>query len=354
MSSVDKQKAIGKFIQECGGEPDVKVPVCALTSLFSARVFGYVETESGDKPVEPPGSGGQDGKPDESKDRGNDLCCMGIVEDWDDEDDEGPGYQTVYVGGLGKKDMQILFTLMCLMPKNPEAELDWVKSAHGVGVVIPKTETNQVYMSAKTCADVARFLYGRGARESTDLFIRDLRKMSRTEFSMFIPDSRWHSTEYNTIPLSVMITNNVCFDGVHEKRTLIGITITLSDIFFYRSHSRYGVFNVEAMFNGMKGKNGDLFARMVSYASRFLPTVIMQRKKGKGYKTSFPIEKVCPGYNTSAKQNKLRTRKDLLRVGAGASPLLLSVSITVVDGKIKLCWVYEKTQQNDGCEPLKT
>lgn len=341
-----KQRAVKKLIDVCGGEPEARIPVYALTSLFSARVFGYVEGKSRDKPVGPPSSGGQDGKADESKDRGKFGSNV---------HNRGPKYQTVCVGDLSKKDMQILFALMCLTSKKPEAELNWVQPTQGAGAVIPKTETNQVCMPAKMCAMLASALYGRGARESTDLFIRDLRKMSCREFSVLIPVNRWHAIEYNTIPLSIAIINDVHLGDGGGGKTFAGIAITLSDIFFYKSRHKYGVFNIEAMFKGLKGKNSDLFAMLVSYASRFLPTVAMQRKKGKGYRVSVPIEKICPGYNTSAKQNKQRTRKNLLKVGAGASPLLLSVSVTLADDSIKCEWgVCEKTQQSDECEVVKT
>lgn len=349
-----RQRAVKRLIEACGGEPDARVPVYALTSLFSARVFGYVEGKSRDKPVEPPSSGGQDGKTDESRDRGESPCCMGVGKFGSNAYGGGPKYQMECVGGLSKKDMQILFVLMCLTSKKPEAELNWIQPTQGVGAVIPRTETNQVYMPAKMCAKLAMALYGRGARESTDLFIKDLRKMSCREFSVLIPVNRWHAIEHNTIPISVVITNNVHLGVGGEEKTFAGITVTLSDIFFYKSRHKYGVFNIEAMFKGLKGKNSDLFATLVSYASRFLPTVAMQRKKGKGYRVSVPIETICPGYNASAKQNKLRVRKSIRSTGKDVSPLLMRVSVMITGDIVKLGWAYEKTQQSDECEIVKS
>lgn len=339
MSGVNKQKAIDKLIQGSGGKPEAMVPVCAMTSLFNARVSKYVEEKSRDEPVEPPSSGGQDGNADGQGGGGEDSRCADFEWVGDDAYKEAPGFQTVCVGGLSKKDTQILFTLMCLMSKKPEAELNKIQTTRGVGAVIPRTETNQVQMSAETCAALAKFLYGRGARESIDLFIRDLRRMSRSEFSMIVPIGGWHAIEYNTIPLSVMVINDVHFGVGGEKKTFAGITVTLSDIFFYKSRHKYGVFNIEAMFRGLKGNGSDAFARMVSYASRFLPTVAMQRKKGKGYKTSVPIEEICPGYEAKGRREKYKVRKGLIDAKGDAGAVLSCGSVDVLLHTVKMAWV---------------
>lgn len=347
-----KRKAIDRLINECGGDPNIRIPVCAFTSLFSARVFEYVGGRSRDKPVNP--SGGPDGKEGEPNDKSSEMSCVGIGKFDDDAYDKSPRFRLVYIGSPSKKDMQILFMLLCLASRKPEMRALSNQCVRGPEASVPGTGENQVCLPAELFVELAVFLYGRGARESTGLFIEDLITLSHREFSIRVPIDKRYSMEYNSIPFSVLVKNKVESKSGGEEVTLDSITITLSDIFFYEKHSKYCAFDVEAVFNGLMGKGGDLFARIVSYASRYMPTVVMQGKNGRGYKTSVPIEAISPGYNTSAKQNKLRTRKAILSKSGLVRPLLMSVSITLVGNAVKMVWTYEKTLQNDECGFVKT
>lgn len=340
-----KQETINRFTNAYCGGPDARLPVCALTALMNADVFEYVGEECRVKPKElsreeqdrlikfdsayESGESGGIGRLDDSV-----LDAQGRV-------------QLLPVGKPSKKDKQILFTLLCIAPQKEtqekKNEVRDVREVRGPYCSIQATDENRVFLSGRACAALANFLYGRGAQKSYKLFIDDLKKLSHREFHIQFRVGR-QTLKYCLIPFSIATAEIVSDED--RVRIPAGVEITFSDIFFYESRLKYGIFNIGDMFRGLMSKEGIVFANLVSYLARFLPAATMQMKKGKSYNVSVPIEKILPGYDASLKQNKLRTRNSIKTVGGNVSHVLLGHELKVASDKVFFWWAPSVKEQD--------
>lgn len=335
MNSLEQKREImNEFANEHCGGPDVRLPVCALTALMNADVFEYVGEACRVNPEK---------LTDDEKGRLIDFdnACesagTGEIGTFDERILDARGrVQLLPVGKPSKKDKQILFALLCIAPqKTSQYEEHGVREIRGPGRAIRPTDENRVFLSGHSCAALANFLYGRGPQKSFKLFIDDLMKLSHREFHIRFRVNR-QELEYSLIPFSI-VTGGVSLDD-GKIRIPAGIEIVFSDIFFYENRYKYGVFNIRDMFRGLMGKNGIVFASLVSYLARFLPAATMQMKKGKSYSVSVPIERILPGYSTCLKQNKLRTRKDIVSVSKNVSQALSGQRLDVMYDKVFFEW----------------
>ena len=318
-------------ISEC--DANVRLPVFALAGLLNADMYEYVG-EGCRRVIE--------NLSEEQKKLLTDYDSSpptaplsGIGGGYFDIRDSKGRVQLLYIGKPDKKEKQLLFMLLCLASNRPE--LHEVKNVRGPAALIPETSANKVRLSMDSCAVLANFLYGRGGRKSTEMFLSELRKMSRLEFNIRINTGKDSALNVETIPFSVATVTGVSDGG--KTRTLPGIIITLSDLFFYKNHHRYALFNIENMFDGLMGENGGLVANLISGFATMLPAAAMRLRNGKEYKALVPINRISAIFDTGVKQSRSRVKRCIKSTFGIVSPELLNGKLSILTEDVECAWI---------------
>lgn len=340
--AAEKIKAIAWLEQGYWKQPSIRLPTNALAAIASAEKFEYIgefcRRKMKDLPPEL-----QERVIDFQESHKAEIESPIISATRILLDPKGR-VKLLPLGKPTKRDKQILFVLFCLAAKELSPETGEIKEVRGAEVKIVPTTHNQVWLSWDALSEIAMLVYGDKYFESVSAFINDLDILSHQEFLLDTPAIGGGRVHYRSILFSVAIGDLINVPGGKMKSE--GVMITFGDLFFYENHSRYSMFDVKNMLNGLSGKNGDIFGNIVFSFARFLPAVVAQRKNGRDYKVSVPIKEIVPDYGMKARQNKYRIRKNIALISDKASKELQDGRLWVLGDEIKSEWV----KKHDGDE----
>lgn len=327
------QKALKELmtISEC--DANVRLPVFAVSGLLNADMYEYVG--EGCRKIIEDLSEEQKKLLTDFDAEPRSMALSGIGGDGLDIRDSKGCVKLLYMGKPDKKEKQLLFMLLCLASNRPELHV--VRNVRGPASLVPETSANKVRLSMDSCAVLANFLYGRGGPKSTEMFLSELRKLSRLEFKIKFKTSKDRGLCIETIPFSVATVTGVLDGG--KARTLPGIIITLSDLFFYKSHHKYALFNIENMFDGLMGKDGGLVANLISAFATILPTAAMRLKNGKEYKALVPLSQISTIFDTGVKQSRSRAKRCIKGTFGKVSPELLYGRLSILTDDVECAWI---------------
>lgn len=327
-----RRKAMDVFKQIRGEDLNVRLPVNALAGLLDADTYEYVG-EGCRKVIDDLSAEQKDSLTDYNTSPPT-APLSGIGGGDLDICDERGRVMLLYKGKPGKKEKQILFMLLCLASDKPQSEIHQMLPVRGPNSIVPETPTNGVRLTIESCTVLANLLYGAGDLKSAERFISDLKKLARMEFKIHIPLSETKGYSLETIPFSVAIVSEK--SPVGENPLVREVIITLSDIFFYKNHHKYALFNIEDVLDGLRGRFGVAFAAAMSSFVTLLPAVSMRLREGKAYEASIQIDKIFPEYSIADRRARYKARKSLVRTSNSVGNVL-ACKKTSVSTKFMTC-----------------